>query len=39
MLAIMASLDGKVGRVLAKLREAKLEENTLVFFLGVEMAV
>jgi arylsulfatase A-like enzyme len=34
MLAMMASLDENVGRVLAKLREAKLEENTLVFFLS-----
>lgn len=32
MLAMMASLDENVGRVLAKLRETKLEENTLVFF-------
>lgn len=31
-LAMMASLDENVGRVLAKLREAGLEENTLVFF-------
>jgi arylsulfatase A-like enzyme len=34
MLAMMASLDENVGRVLAKLRETKLEENTLVFFLS-----
>ena len=31
---MMASLDENVGRVLAKLREAKLEENTLIFFLS-----
>jgi arylsulfatase A-like enzyme len=34
MLAMMASLDENVGRVLTKLREAKLEENTLLFFLS-----
>ena len=34
MLAMMASLDENVGRVLAKLRETNLEENTLVFFLS-----
>jgi arylsulfatase A-like enzyme len=34
MLGMMASLDENVGRVLAKLREEKLEENTLVFFLS-----
>jgi len=34
MLAMMASLDENVGRVLAKLREEKLEERTLVFFLS-----
>ena len=34
MLAMMASLDDNVGRVLNKLRETKLEENTLVFFLS-----
>jgi len=34
MLAMMASLDANVGRVLAKLREKKLEENTLIFFLS-----
>lgn len=34
MLGMMASLDENVGRVLAKLRETKLEENTLVFFLS-----
>ena len=34
MLGMMASLDENVGRVLAKLREAGLEENTLVFFLS-----
>ena len=33
-LAMMASLDENVGRVLTKLRETKLEENTLVFFLS-----
>jgi len=31
---MMASLDENVGRVLAKLRETNLEENTLVFFLS-----
>ena len=34
MLGMMASLDENVGRVLAKLREAKLEDDTLVFFLS-----
>jgi len=34
MLAMMASLDENVGRVLAKLRQTKLEEKTLVFFLS-----
>jgi arylsulfatase A-like enzyme len=34
MLAMMASLDEIVGRVLTKLREIKLEENTLVVFLS-----
>ena len=34
MLAMMASLDGNVGRVLDKLREEKLEEDTLVFFVS-----
>jgi arylsulfatase A-like enzyme len=34
MLAMMASLDENVGRVLAKLRETKLEEKTLVVFLS-----
>ena len=34
MLAMMASLDENVGRVLAKLRERGLEDNTLVFFLS-----
>jgi len=34
MLAMMASLDENVGRVLDKLREEKLEEETLVFFLS-----
>lgn len=34
MLAMMTSLDENVGRVLAKLREAKIEEKTLVFFLS-----
>jgi arylsulfatase A-like enzyme len=34
MLAMMASLDENVGRVLAKLREEKIEENTMVFFLS-----
>ena len=34
MLGMMASLDENVGRVLTKLRETKLEENTLVFFLS-----
>ncbi len=32
MLGMMASLDENVGRVLATLRETKLEENTLIFF-------
>jgi arylsulfatase A-like enzyme len=34
MLGMMASLDENVGRVLATLRETKLEENTLIFFLS-----
>lgn len=34
MLAMMASLDENVGRVLAKLRQSGLEEQTLVFFLS-----
>jgi arylsulfatase A-like enzyme len=34
MLAMMASLDENVGRVLDKLREEKIEEHTLVFFLS-----
>ena len=34
LLAMMASLDENVGRVLAKLREVKLEKNTLIFFLS-----
>ena len=34
MLAMMTSLDDNVGRVLTKLRDSKLEENTLVFFLS-----
>ncbi|MEI6712560.1 MAG: sulfatase-like hydrolase/transferase [Verrucomicrobiota bacterium] len=34
MLAMMASLDENVGRVLNKLRETKLDEETLVFFLS-----
>lgn len=34
MLAMMASLDENVGRVLAKLRETGIENNTLVFFLS-----
>lgn len=34
MLAMMASLDDNVGRVLAKLREAGLDEKTLIFFLS-----
>ena len=33
-LAMMASLDENVGRVLAKLRQTGLETNTLVFFLS-----
>ncbi|MCI0621288.1 MAG: sulfatase-like hydrolase/transferase [Acidobacteria bacterium] len=32
--AMVAALDDAVGTVLAKLRERKLEENTLIFFLG-----
>jgi autotransporter-associated beta strand protein len=34
MLAMMASLDENVGRVLDKLREENLEEDTLVFFVS-----
>jgi arylsulfatase A-like enzyme len=34
MLAMMASLDENVGRVLDKLREKGIEEETLVFFLS-----
>ncbi len=34
MLAMMASLDENVGRVLAKVRETGLEKNTLIFFLS-----
>jgi arylsulfatase A-like enzyme len=34
MLGMMASLDDNVGRVLAKLRETGLEQNTLIFFLS-----
>lgn len=34
MLGMMASLDENVGRVLQKLRETGLEENTLIFFLS-----
>jgi arylsulfatase A-like enzyme len=34
MLAMMASLDENVGRVMTKLHETKLEENTLIFFLS-----
>jgi len=34
MLGMMASLDENVGRVLTTLRETKLEENTLIFFLS-----
>jgi arylsulfatase A-like enzyme len=34
MLGMMASLDENVGHVLAKLRETKLDDNTLVFFLS-----
>lgn len=34
MLAMMASLDENVGRVLAKLRQEGIEENTLVIFLS-----
>ncbi len=32
--AITAELDDGVGKILAKLRELKLEENTLIFFLS-----
>jgi arylsulfatase A-like enzyme len=32
--AMMSALDDAVGRVLGKLREHKLEENTLIFFLS-----
>ncbi len=34
MLGMMASLDENIGRVLSKLRETQLEENTLIFFLS-----
>jgi autotransporter-associated beta strand protein len=34
MLAMMASLDENVGRMLDKLREENLEEDTLIFFLS-----
>jgi arylsulfatase A-like enzyme len=34
LLAMLASLDANVGRVLRKLRETQLEKNTLVFFLS-----
>lgn len=34
MLAMMASLDTNIGRVMGKLRESGLEEKTLVFFLS-----
>jgi len=34
MLGMMASLDENVGRILKKLRETGLEEDTLVFFLS-----
>ncbi len=34
MLAMMASLDENVGRILEKLRQTGLEEDTLVFFLS-----
>ncbi len=34
MLAMMSSLDANVGRVLKKIKEANLEEDTLVFFLS-----
>ena len=33
-LAMLSAMDDAVGQVLAKLRERKLEENTLVFFLS-----
>ncbi len=33
-LGMMASLDENVGRLMAKLRDVKLEEDTLVFFLS-----
>jgi arylsulfatase A-like enzyme len=32
--AMMAAMDDAVGKVLTKLRESKLEENTLVFFIA-----
>lgn len=32
--AMLANLDDSVGKVLAKLREEKLEENTLIFFIS-----
>ena len=34
MLGMMASLDENVGRILQKLRETGLQENTLIFFLS-----
>jgi arylsulfatase A-like enzyme len=34
MLGMMASLDENVGHILAKLRETKLDDNTLIFFLS-----
>jgi len=34
MLAMLAAMDDGVGQVLAKLRERKLEEETLVFFIS-----
>lgn len=32
--AMMSAMDDAIGAVLAKLREAKLEENTLIFFIS-----
>jgi arylsulfatase A-like enzyme len=32
--AMMAAMDDGIGRVLAKLRDAKLEEDTLIFFIS-----
>jgi arylsulfatase A-like enzyme len=34
MLAMLSALDDNVGNVLAKVREKKIEENTLIFFIS-----